>query len=81
MNTTSRFCGTLNRIAGRSPAHFVEIFRAYYGPTLKTFAALAPAGRVALEQDLLALVASLNRSGDATMVVPAEYLEVVITKR
>jgi hypothetical protein len=28
-----------------------------------------------------ALVARFNRSGDATMVVPSEYLEIVVTKR
>jgi hypothetical protein len=48
---------------------------------LKTFAALREQGQSALAADLLALVAQFNRSNDATMMVPGEYLEVVITRR
>jgi SAM-dependent methyltransferase len=65
----------------RSPAHWLEIFRTYYGPVLKAFAALSPVAQSALEDDLLALVARLNRSGDGTVVVPSEYLEIVVTRR
>src|SRR5690242_5350336 len=65
----------------RSPDHWIEIFRTYYGPVLKAFAALAPVAQSALEDDLLALLARLNRSGDGTVVVPSEYLEIVITRR
>jgi ubiquinone/menaquinone biosynthesis C-methylase UbiE len=64
----------------RSPAHWLEVFKTYYGPVLKTFAALAPPARSALEEDLLRLVGEFNRAGDGTMVVPSEYLEVVITR-
>jgi SAM-dependent methyltransferase len=64
----------------RSPAHFVEVFRDYYGPTHKAFAALDAAGRTALEHDLLALLSELNVAGSASLVVPSEYLQVVITK-
>jgi SAM-dependent methyltransferase len=64
----------------RSPQHWLEVFRTWYGPVLKAFGALPPAGQAALERDLLALIDSSNRSGDATMVVPGEYLEVVITR-
>jgi hypothetical protein len=46
----------------------------------RTFAALDEAGQAALTADLMALVATLNRADDGTMVVPSEYLEVVITK-
>lgn len=65
----------------RSPQHFLDIFRDYYGPVLKAFAALDDAGKQALAQDILDLVERFNRSGDGTMVVPSEYLEVVITRR
>jgi ubiquinone/menaquinone biosynthesis C-methylase UbiE len=65
----------------RSPAHWLEVFRTYYGPVLKTFAALEPAAQAALQRDLLALIGQFNRSGDDTMVVPGEYLEIVITRR
>jgi ubiquinone/menaquinone biosynthesis C-methylase UbiE len=64
----------------RSPGHWLQVFRTYYGPVLKTFAALEPAAQAALERDLLALIAQHNRSGDGTMVVPSEYLEIVITR-
>ena len=64
----------------RSPDHWLEIFKTYYGPVLKAFAALDAGGRTALEQDLRALIGRFNRSGDGTMVVPSEYLEVVITR-
>jgi ubiquinone/menaquinone biosynthesis C-methylase UbiE len=63
----------------RSPEHWVDVFRTCYGPTLKTFAALEPAGQAALHRDLIALIGRFNRSGDSTMVVPSEYLEVVVT--
>jgi SAM-dependent methyltransferase len=65
----------------RSPEHFVEVFRTYYGPTLKAFAALDEANQQGLRKDLLALIGRMNRAEDGTMVVPSEYLEVVITKR
>jgi ubiquinone/menaquinone biosynthesis C-methylase UbiE len=64
----------------RSPEHWLEIFRMYYGPVLKAFAALAPDAQRALEGDIRALIDRFNRSGDRTMVVPAEYLEIVVTR-
>jgi ubiquinone/menaquinone biosynthesis C-methylase UbiE len=63
----------------RSPEHWLEVFKSYYGPLLKTFAALDAPTRIALERDLKTLIAQLNRSGDGSMVVPSEYLEIVIT--
>jgi SAM-dependent methyltransferase len=65
----------------RSPEHWLEIFKTYYGPLLKTFAALAPPAQAALEQDLMTLIGQFNRSGDRSMVVPSEYLEVVVTRQ
>jgi SAM-dependent methyltransferase len=65
----------------RSAAHFVQVFRDYYGPTQKAFAALAPAGQKALEADLFALLARLDTSGGSSLVIPSEYLEVIVTKR
>jgi ubiquinone/menaquinone biosynthesis C-methylase UbiE len=65
----------------RSPAHWMEIFKTYYGPVLKTFAALEPAARTALDRDLVSLIERFNRADDGTMVVPGEYLELVITRR
>ena len=65
----------------RSPDHWLEVFKTYYGPALKAFAALAPAGQSALESDIRTLIGQFNRSGDDSMVVPSEYLEIVITRR
>jgi ubiquinone/menaquinone biosynthesis C-methylase UbiE len=65
----------------RSAEHFVEIFKTYYGPVLKAFAALDTTSQDGLKRDILALIATMNRSADETMVVPSEYLEIVVTKR
>jgi ubiquinone/menaquinone biosynthesis C-methylase UbiE len=65
----------------RSPEHFLDIFKTYYGPTLKAFAALDQANQRGLANDLLALIGRMNRAEDGTMVLPSEYLEIVITKR
>jgi ubiquinone/menaquinone biosynthesis C-methylase UbiE len=65
----------------RSPAHWLEIFRTYYGPVLKAFAAIDPKAQKSLEDDLLALMAEFNIAEDGTLVVPSEYLEAVIAKR
>jgi SAM-dependent methyltransferase len=65
----------------RSPEHFLEIFKSYYGPMLKAFAALDATNQQGLRNDLLGLIARMNRADDGTMVVPSEYLELVITRR
>jgi ubiquinone/menaquinone biosynthesis C-methylase UbiE len=65
----------------RSPAHWIEVFRTYYGPMNKTYAALDAEKQAAFTRDLLALMESSNRSGDATLVLPSEYLEVVIDRK
>jgi ubiquinone/menaquinone biosynthesis C-methylase UbiE len=64
----------------RSPEHWLEIFKSYYGPLLKTFAALEPVAQAALRRDVLSLIEQFNRSGDGSMVVPSEYLEIVIAR-
>ena len=65
----------------RSPQHFLDIFKTYYGPVLKAFAALDTAKQQQLYDDLYALIVRMNRAGNGRMVVPSEYLEIVITKR
>jgi ubiquinone/menaquinone biosynthesis C-methylase UbiE len=64
-----------------SAGHFVEYFRSYYGPTLKAFESLEPEGQRSLAEDLEELLAQWNTSGDATVVVPSDYLEVVAVRR
>jgi len=62
-----------------SPEHWVDVFRKWYGPTHKLFAALDEERQQALEADILQLLNGLNRGGD-TLVVDGEYLETVIYK-
>jgi SAM-dependent methyltransferase len=64
-----------------SPAHWLQIFRDYYGPTHKAFAALDAPSQARLTADILALLKRRNRGGQGSLVVPAEYLEVVIRVR
>jgi hypothetical protein len=57
----------------RSAAHWIQVFRDYYGPTHKAFAAL--------DADLTALLEKWNAAGRESLVIPGEYLEIVVTKR
>lgn len=64
-----------------SAAHMIQVFRDFYGPVHKAFAALDPGGQQALEQEMTAVFERHNTAGDNSLVVPAEYLEAVIIKR
>ncbi|MCC4118737.1 methyltransferase domain-containing protein [Aromatoleum toluclasticum] len=64
----------------RSPQHWIDVFRRYYGPTHKAFAALDEAGQARFQADLTRLLESRNVGGPDSLVVPGEYLEVVITR-
>lgn len=65
----------------RSAAHWVEVFRSFYGPTLKAYAALDPTRQGRLTEDITALLERLNVGGPNSLVVPGEYLEIVITRK
>jgi len=65
----------------RSAMHWIEVFRTYYGPMNKAFGALDSEKQAAFTDDLLGLMDSRNRSGDRTLVLPSEYLEVVIERK
>ena len=65
----------------RSAAHFIDVFRTWYGPTHKAFAALPADKAVGLKLDLTDLLEGMNRGGADSLVAPSEYLEIVITKR
>jgi ubiquinone/menaquinone biosynthesis C-methylase UbiE len=65
----------------RSPDHWLDVFKSYYGPMLKAFAALDETGQAALRRDLMTLLGEFNHADDGTVVVHSEYLEAVITKR
>ena len=65
----------------RSAAHFIEIFRTWYGPVHKAFASLPTDQAIALKSDLAELLDGMNQAGATSLVVPSEYLEIVVTRR
>jgi ubiquinone/menaquinone biosynthesis C-methylase UbiE len=64
-----------------SAGHWLEIFKTYYGPTNRAFAALDAERQVDLEAEIVALLERMNRGGKDTLIVPSEYLEVVVTTK
>jgi ubiquinone/menaquinone biosynthesis C-methylase UbiE len=65
----------------RSPEHMLDTFRTFYGPVLKAFAALDNERQAALAEDLFALIGRFNRADDGTVVLPSDYLEIVVTRQ
>jgi SAM-dependent methyltransferase len=65
----------------RSPLHWIEVFRTYYGPLNRAFAALDGEKQAAFTSAVLDLLEEGNRSSDRSLVLPSEYLEVVIDRR
>jgi SAM-dependent methyltransferase len=63
-----------------SADHFVDFFRAHYGPIHKAFAALDAPRQSEFHAALAGLLERWNRSARGGVVVPGEYLEVVITR-
>jgi len=61
-------------------AHWLEVFRTFYGPLHKAFAALDSGMQESLSADLIALAEKFNRATDGTLVAPSEYIEVVIRR-
>lgn len=64
----------------KSAAHWLDVFKTFYGPTNRAFAALDAPKQAALEADILDLMSRMNRGGPSTLIVPSTYLEVVVTK-
>ena len=62
-----------------SAEHFIQIFRDYYGPMVKAYAALDAEKQKELSSEIRDLLLSFNTSR-TKLAVPSEYLEVVITK-
>jgi SAM-dependent methyltransferase len=65
----------------RSPAHWLEVFRTFYGPMQKAFGALDSTKQEALAADLIALAGRFNRATDGSLAAPGEYLEVVVKRK
>jgi len=64
----------------RSIDHWMVIFRTYYGPVHKAFAAIDASKQELLAQDLTEVISRFNVADDGSLVIPSEYLEVVITR-
>jgi SAM-dependent methyltransferase len=62
-----------------SPAGVVELFQAFYGPTVRAFEALGPEERAALRLELEQLWSEANQLEDGGTRVEAEFVEVVAT--
>ena len=65
----------------RTPQHWLDTFRTYYGPVQKAFIAVGATREEALAADLIRLVQQFNRADDGAMILPSEYLEIVIRTR
>ena len=65
----------------RDSAHWIEVFRTYFGPIMRVLETLDVKQRGEFLTELDDTLNRFNRSGDDTLVVSADYLEVVMTKR
>jgi SAM-dependent methyltransferase len=65
----------------RSAAHWLDVFRTFYGPIEKAFGALDGAKRESLAAELITLAERFNRATDGSLVAPSQYAEVVIKRR
>ena len=63
----------------KSPAHVIESFRGFYGPTMNAFEAAEKNGKVEeLHNQLLELAKSQNKSTDGGTSIPATFLRVTV---
>jgi ubiquinone/menaquinone biosynthesis C-methylase UbiE len=75
-----RFERRISRQPFRSPEHYIEFFRTYFGPTQMAYERVGPEGEQALTEDLLAFLEGANTGGDRAMVLEAEYLQLIATR-
>ncbi|HET9677766.1 MAG TPA: methyltransferase domain-containing protein [Solirubrobacterales bacterium] len=75
-----RFERRISRQPFRSPEHYVEFFRTYFGPTQMAYERVGPEGEQALTDDLLSFLNEANTAGDRAMVLEAEYLQLIATR-
>lgn len=75
-----RFERRISRQPFRSPDHYIEFFRTYFGPTKTAYERVGPEGEGELTDDLRSFLAGANTAGDRAMVLEAEYLQVLATR-
>ena len=64
----------------KSPAHFIDLFRRYYGPTMNAFEAAEKYGRTEeLHSQLVELAGSENHSKNGGTSIPATFLRVTVS--
>ena len=64
----------------RSPDHYLDFFRTYFGPIKTAYEAVGPAGEAALTADLKAFMEAANTAGDRALVMEPDYLQVIATR-
>ncbi|HUM10589.1 MAG TPA: class I SAM-dependent methyltransferase [Myxococcaceae bacterium] len=64
-----------------SAEHFIDVFRTYYGPIHKLYAALPREKAATFTAELTDLIGRFNRADDGTVVIPSKYLELVVSRR
>jgi SAM-dependent methyltransferase len=64
----------------RSPDHWVDVFRTWFGPVNRAFASLDEQRAAEYRDELKSTISRFNRATDGTVVIPAEYLETVATR-
>jgi SAM-dependent methyltransferase len=75
-----RFERRISRQTFRSPDHYIEFFRTYFGPAKMAFERVGPDGEQALTDDLRSFLVEHNAAGDRALVLEAEYLQVIATR-
>lgn len=65
----------------RSADHAVEIFRTYFGPIARACQMLDAVARDAMLAELRDLLGRYNRATDGTLILAAEYMQVVATRK
>jgi SAM-dependent methyltransferase len=66
------------RVVMPSVDFWSDFFRTYFGPTIKAFEVVGADGAAALEADLKAFANRNNKSGDVTLVLPQDYVDILI---
>ena len=68
-------------ITPRSPAHLIDTFERYYGPTMNAVeAAKSNGGEAELHRQLLDLASAQNKANDGTTSIPATFMRIVVER-
>jgi SAM-dependent methyltransferase len=74
----------VERLKSRQPFfsvdHYIDFFRAYFGPIKSAYEKVGPEGEQALTEDLRQMLAEANTAGDRALVIQPEYLRVIATR-